>query len=289
MESSKEIIYQARYAKRHNWLQARNILERGLEENPGSEELAYELAMLYFNRNQFKLAIKACQRALLFESSDRLNYLSASSFLNLREYEIAIDYFNRIKEEFPEHLYNKAVALARLKRYEEAITLTEKVLSYGVKSQVPYVFLGELHYLKKEYKETINICNKAENIYGPSGELHFLRGMSWRALQNVLKAYWDFHKAEVFKIRNTEYYRNYGLVAEGLGKIEKAISLFRESIKCSPESIASYMELFRLYLSNDMLIEASSLLKQAKNSLPESFPLTVMYNRVLDKLQESNH
>jgi len=287
MEAVKKILIQARYEKSRNWLKARKLMEDGLQAFPGNEILTQELALLYVTQKKYNEAIKVCQKSLLIEHSDQLCYVIASCFLNLHEYQIAVDYFDRINKEFPEHLYNKAVALARCRRYDEAVTLAEKVLDYKVKSPVPSLFLAELSFIQKDYMKTVRICNQVEKRFGVSGELYFMRGMAWRALKNILRAYWEFHKAENFHVKNPEYYRIYGLVAEGIGKTEKAIELFGEAISRAPENVGAYMELFRLYLSNNMLEEATELLFKARDTLPESFPLTVMYNRVIDRLHDA--
>ncbi|MCF7920395.1 MAG: tetratricopeptide repeat protein [Candidatus Cloacimonetes bacterium] len=289
MEEIKKILIQARFEMKRNWLKAMQLLEDGQESYPDCEDIALELAQLHILQKRFADAIKVCQKTLLFKHNDQLCYLIGCCFLNLGEYEIAVDYLERVRDEFPEHLYNKAVALARCNRFDEAIMLTEKVMSYRVKSPVPHLLLAELFFIKKEYAKSVEICDQVERIYGASGELYFMRGMSWRAQNNIIRAYWDFHEAEKFKIFNPEYYRNYGLVAEGIGKTEKAIGLLKEAIRLAPGNVGAYMELFRLYLANNLLLEASTLLKQARSTLPESFPLTVMYNRVIDRLQDADH
>lgn len=288
MEEIKTLLVEARHARRSNWLKCKLLLEEGIRQYPENRELAIELAHVYISKQKFSDAIRVCQKALLFNHDDNLCYIIASCFLNLREYAIALDYFDRIQSEFPEHLYNKAVALARCNRYDESIKLTKRVLDYRVKSVVPYLFLAELYLIKKDYKRSISICDRIESSFGLSGEVFFLRGLCWQSLGNQLRAYWDFHRGEIFRINKPEYYRNYGIVAEGIGKTEKAIELFKQAIEMAPESVGSYMELFRLYLSNNMLLEASDLLKKARNTLPESFPLTLMYNRVIDRLHQTD-
>jgi len=289
MNDIKEILVKANYARKSNWLQAEKILQDGLEMYPQSDELSVELADLYFRNRYYRQAIKTCQSALMYHDRNDLIKIIANSFLSLKEYRIAIDYYQKISNEKPEILYNMAVAYARLNKHEKAIELINKVIEYDIKTPVPYILLAELYLSTKKYKEVISCCNRAESISGISGDILFIRGMAWLAQKNLLKAYWDFHLGEGFKISNPEYYRSYGIVCEGIGKTDQAISLLKKAIDYAPDRPGSYLELFRIYFSNNMLTEATDLLQQARDALPSDFPLTIMYNQIIDRLTESHH
>jgi len=288
MDEIRKILVKARHDRKVNWLQAQKLLSESLKKYPESAELTIELADIYFQKKRYRQAINVCQTALLSIDNEELIIIIANSFLSMREYHIANSYFQRIKQESPEILYNRAVTLARTKQFDEAIRYAQKVVAYKIKSPVPYILLAELYFNKKEYRKAINCCNRAEDISGLSSEVCFLRGMSWLAEQNLLKAYWDFHRGEMFKMQNSEYYRSYGIVCEGIGKTNKAIELLQRSIEIAPQKPGAYLELFRLFLAHNMLDSAGELLQTARNSLPEDFPLAIMYNKIIDRLTESH-
>ena len=288
MDEKKELLIQARFEEKRNWLKARKILSNGLKKSPESAELALELAKLYSKRKQYRRAISVCQNTLLYTDNEELLITIANCFLSMREYHVAVSYYKRIKRKSPELFYNRAVALARTKQFDEAVKYARYVLDYDVKSAVPHILLGELYFNKKEFNTAVKCCNQAEAIGGLSSEICFLRGMCWLAQQNYLKAYWDFHKGEIFKMRNPEYYRSYGIVCEGIGKTDKAIELLQEAIKIAPERPGAYLELIRVFLKHNMLDAAGELLQAARSSLPEDFPLAMMYNRIIDRLTEGH-
>ncbi|MCF7913334.1 MAG: tetratricopeptide repeat protein [Candidatus Cloacimonetes bacterium] len=287
MEEIKKVLVKARHARKINWLKAQKLLSESLKIYPESAELAIELADIYFQQRLYRQAINTCQTALLYTDNEELLIIIANCFLSMREYHIANSYFQRVKQESPELLYNQAVSLARTKQFEEAIRIAQKVVDYRIKSPVPYILLAELYYNQKEYHKAISCCNQAQVIAGLSSDVCFLRGMSWLAQQNLLKAYWDFHQGEIFKIGNSEYYRSYGIVCEGIGKTDKAIELLRKAIDIAPQKPGAYLELIRIYLVHNMLDSAGELLAAARNSLPEDFPLAIMYNRIIDGLTQS--
>lgn len=286
MEAVKEILTKVRYTRKMNWLHAEKLLKENLKRFPQSVELSLELADLYFKKKYYRRSISVSQNALLFSDRDEFIRNTANCFLALREYHLSLNYFNRVKKETPEQLYNKAIALARLKRLDESIKTAHKVIEYNLKSPVPYILLAELHFNKKEFKKTIYYCDQAESITGLCGDICFLRGMAWMAEKNLLKAYWDFHLGEVFDLKNPDYYRSFGIVCEGIGKTPKAIELLLKAIKLAPGRPGAYLELLRIYLLNNMLEDATDLLQQARDSLPGDFPLTMMYNQIIDRLTE---
>lgn len=287
METVKEILVRARNLKRTNWLQAERILKQGLKEYPASEELYLELSELYFQKKYYRRAINICQNALLHSRNDIFINRIGNCFLSLKEYHISLNYFEKIENVTPEQLYNKAVALAKLNRIDEALEAAFEVLEFHVKSPVPYILLGELYFNKKEFSRTVHYLDQAQKISGLSGDICFLRGMAWMGQKNLLKAYWDFHQGEVFKIQNPDYYRSYGIVCEGIGKLGKAIDLLRRAIELAPTRPGAYLELLRIYLMNSMLKAASDLMDQAREALPGDFPLTMMYNQIIDKLVDN--
>jgi len=272
-----------------NWLQAEKLLLDNLRKYPESEELAIELADIYFGKKYYRRAINICQNALLYSDNEELINIIANSFLCLGEYQIALSYYNRLQNESPELLYNKAVTLARTGQLDEAIEIARRVTEYNIKSPVPYILLAELYFYKKDFKRAVSCCSQAQSIAGISGDICYLRGMAWLAQKNILKAYWDFHQGEIFSIENPEYYRSYGIVCEGIGKTDKAIELLKKAILLAPDKPGSYLELFRIYLMNNMLELATELLHKARSSLPEDFPLTIMYNQIIGRLTESHH
>lgn len=288
MDDIKELLIKARFAKKKNWLKAQKILSEGLKKHPDSAEIALELANLYFMKKRYRQALNVSQNTLLYTESEELLIFIANCFLSMREYHVAVSYYDRIKRKSPELYYNRAVALARTKQFDEAEKYARNVLDYDVKSPVPHILMGEIYFNKKEFNQSIKCCNQAEAIGGLSSEICFLRGMSWLAQQNYLKAYWDFHKGEIFNMKNPEYYRSYGIVCEGIGKTDKAIELLQKAIKLAPDRPGAYLELIRVYLLHNMLDSVGELLHAARNSLPEDFPLAMMYNRIIDRLTEGH-
>jgi len=286
LKEINNILWKARFYKKKNWLKVRKILQEGIEEFPQEKSLHMELAELYINKKLFKKAIETYQRILEFDDNDsQVFFLIGNCFLFLKEYKIAIEYYDKIKHYFPEFLYNKAVAYTKIGRKDKGVEIIEKLLKFSTTSEIPFIFLAELHFSQHNYSKAIEVVNITEKKFGKNGNLFYLRGLAFSRLFKWIQAYIEFQAAEKMKFSSSHFYRSYGLTSEKIGKTPKAIYCLLKSINLAPSDPTSYIELIKLYLSHNKIFEAYSVLKFAQKAVPFSFPLSILRTQIMDKLK----
>jgi tetratricopeptide (TPR) repeat protein len=281
------ILWQAKFLRENNWLKARKLLKESIKECPEDIRLYKELADLYFSKKLFLKAIQIYQDILSFnkDNSDTL-FRIGNCFLSIKEYMLALEYYNEVTEKFPELYYNKSFAYSKIGKIDESIKTIKKLLSFKSSSEIPYIFLAELFFSQKKYSKAIEYLSKAEKLFGKQGNLYYLKGLAYSHLNKWLKSYVAYQKAEKMKVESYHFFRGFGLVCEKIGKIEQAIDNLLKSIKLAPSSATSYMDLIRIYLDHDRIMEAYSIIQHAKKNIPFSISLSLLYNQILQKIKQ---
>ncbi|MDY6915407.1 MAG: tetratricopeptide repeat protein [Candidatus Cloacimonadota bacterium] len=289
MSKIDKIIWQAKYGKSRNWLEIKKSLERGIKEYPQAAELYLELGRLYQYKKLYKKAINAFQQALKLDShNDELKFKIGNCFLFMREYQLALDYYLKIENDIPEYYYNRAFAYSKLGKLTIAADIIKKLISYNINSEIPYFFLAELSFNMGKYQETIKYVNIAENKFGAKATIFYLRGLAYYHQRIWLKAYLEFQNAAKMKFASPQFYRIYGITCEKVGKTNEAEENLLFSIKLAPYDPISYIELIKVHLAHDKVLEAYNIVKYAKETSISSFPLQMLKNQILKRMEEKN-
>ncbi len=288
MDRVENILWQVSYLKSNNWLKARKLLMESIEIFPKDINLKKALADLYLSKHLFKKAVHVYQQILMQDPDQvMVRFHVGNCFLSLKEFKLALNYYDQIKEVFPELLYNKSFALSKVNRIDEAIIVLENLLSVqtNVRSELPYIFLAELYYTRREFDKTIANLKKAENAFGKKGSIFYLRGLTYFNLENWLKAYLAFENAAKLRVSTPHFLKNHGLACEKIGKTAQAIDLMLKSIKKAPLDPGGYIELIKIYLAHSRVMEAYSIAQHAKKNIPFSITLSMLYDQILREVE----
>ena len=287
MDKIENLLWQVKFEIKHNWLRARNLLREAIREHPDIPELQITLADLYQSKKLYRKAINEYQQALpLSPQQSSLLFRIGNCFLSLGDYKIALSYYSQLADDFPELIYNKAFALSKLNRTDEAVEVLEKMFSqnYQISSEIPYIFLAEMYYTRQEFEKTIKCLDTAEQNFGKRASIFYLRGVTYFNLTYWLKAYLEFQNAAKMKVETAHFYKNYGLSCEKIGKTTQAIDLLLLSIKMAPLDAGGYIELIKIYLNHGSVIEAYTIAQHAKRNIPYSITLSLLYDQILQKM-----
>jgi len=292
MDKIDKVLIKIHYIKRRNWLEAIALLKKNLKIYPNSKELYLELANIYSHHKIFRKAIEMYLNALnLSENDQSLLFKIANNFLALNEFKLALDYYGRVNDRFPELFYNKAYALSKIGKTSESIALLKELIDEFNTSEIPYLFISELYFSQKYYNKAIRYIELAEKKYGQRGAFHYLKGAAYSHLDYWLKAYTEFKEADKYKNNFPHFYRSFATSAEKIGRIDEAISLLFKNLVKEPHDTSTYIELIKIYIATDDLDKAYKMIQKAQNSIPFNFPLTLLYNQVIKKIkttQEDN-
>jgi len=287
MDKVDNVLWQVKYYKSKQWLNIRNLLLECIEQYPDDLRLKKALAELYMKQKLYVKAIKIFQEILEEDDLDPITYLKIGNcFLFLKEYVLAKEYFEKSKIELPEMTYNKAFALSKIGEIDLSIKIMKQLLISHSYSVAPFIFLAELYFTKKKYGPALEYLNKAEKMFGKQANLFYLKGLAYFHQKKWIQSYIELEKTDKMKTEDHQFYRNYGLVCEKIGKTKKAIANLLKSIKLSPTSASTYMELIKLYLDHDQVMEAYSIIQHAKRNVPFSISLSFLYNQILQKINK---
>ncbi len=193
------------------------ILNEIIKIEPCFYEIYLYLGKSAFTRKKFFDAEENFLRA--FEeipNSISLNISLASIYFYFEEFEKSIEYYNRCLHLAPRYrdaLLGKAISLSYLERYEEAISVLEKLISLGK------WYLGETNYWLAWNKHRLGLLEeawldieKAKKYLPTSSEVYTLSGILAFEKNNLNKAEKDLKKALVFEPSNAEALFNLGNV-----------------------------------------------------------------------------
>ncbi len=276
------ILWQAKMQLNTNWLESKRILQTGLDEFPRNIELLLFLAEVYFSKKLFRKAIGVYHEILKIEpDNENAIFQIANSFMVINEFKLAISYYDRLYANFPELLYNKAYAYSKVGRNEKSIEILENIFNFKISSLLPYIFLAELYFLAGRHEDSIKTLEKAQQKFGKRGNISYLKGLAYYNLKNVLKAYVEFETAARLKVKSANFYKNYALTCDKIGKTEKAIELLMDGIKKNPFDPVVYIELIQIYLEHDRYGEAFSVAELAKKNVPFSVTLSMLHDKIV--------
>lgn len=286
---SENIIWKAKYLQKKNWLSAVKVLKEGIEEFPDNGELHEELGKVYSNKKLYKKAIEHYQKALnTSANTNNLNFKIGNAYLSLKKARLAINYYNKIEENFPEAMYNKAIALTNINKRKESIIILQTIVEKFPKTQIAYYFLVEQLLYEKRYKEAVSYLENAENHFGKLGKILFFKGLNYYYMKNWIKAYTEFIKAEKLKFDHAKYYQVYGLCAEKIGNTAQAIELLGKAINKDPFNSNIYIDLTNILFIHDRPYEALKIIKTAQKIDPSSILVRLTVNRILRSLGLDN-
>lgn len=287
MDKIKKVLLKVDFLKKKNFLQASQLLMEAIDIYPNSYDLHFEAGVIYAEHKFHHKAVEMFQKALVIKPhNETLLFLIGNNFLALDEYQLAIDYFWKVKEIFPELIYNKAYAYSKLGKIETSIGLMENLINSFSVSEVPYLFLSELHFLKKDYKNALKYLIFAEKRFGRRGSFHYLKGAAYSHLEQWLKAFVEYSEADKFQVNFPHFCRSYAISAEKIGKTEQAIELLYKNLDNEPEDPLTYIELIKIFIEHDELEKAQKLLQEAQPIVSLPFQFTVLYKQLINKMRQ---
>ncbi len=281
MNNLKNILWQAEFERKKNWLKAIKLLEEGKKKYPKVVDFYLLEASIYSNKKLYKKAIDNYQKAdTIRPNDDTLYFKIANCYLSLGEFKIAIYYFDKISEFLPEAQYNKAIAYSRQGKRLKAIEILEKLIASSPVSNLPFFFLSEQYIATRKFGKAILLLNEAEKQFGKRKKIFFLRGLSYTYESNWLRAFIDFKGAEKLNYNSAHFFRLMGITCEKIGKTSEGIEYLLKSLRLEPFTITTYLDLINIFLLHDRIIEAYDTLEQAKKIGNMTASLTLIQKKI---------
>lgn len=142
------------------------LLEQAIALYPENSSAYYEMALANYEQEQYEKCINYLYDNVYSngimdygQMEDSFYFLSASSYFELEDYQMAVDYYEKAVLIHPNMDYyyrDYVIALARLNRISEARQVLEKAREYGVTTDTLYLLEGEIYYIEKKYDQAGN-------------------------------------------------------------------------------------------------------------------------------------
>src|SRR5262245_11175458 len=100
-----------------------------------------------------------------------------------------------------------------------------------------YASRGLMRYLKRDYDEAIDDCNRAIELNPRQAEAYNFRGISYYAKKELEPALSDLNRSLAINPRSAQAYNNRGNIHAEMGNFEKAVPDFNQAIKLDSQLI----------------------------------------------------
>lgn len=249
------------------------FLKKALEINPENEDAIYEIAYC------FELGKKHGDAVRYFTQLIDLGPYNSHVWFNLgaacqaegnfEKAQVAFDYVIIIDDNFHAAYFNKANVLVRLERYEEAIDLYKKALSFEILDSLIYFYIGDCYDHLGNHKKALAYFEKATKKDDTMAEAWIGASSSLDMLERELEALEYAKRAIEIDNENGDYWcylaglqMKYDLHVESAKSFEHAI----ESGYTEPDLWEDYIQL-ALSLNDDDL--ALSIAKRGHDLYPD--------------------
>ena len=157
--------------------EALEIYLKILPEQKNNSKLNYLIGVIYLQSKNFELAVNFFEKTINLDKNNLGAYNNlGASLQQLRRFEQAVKVYEKVlsfKPDFTDALNNLATCFANLKKYDQAISYFEKILKINKNNSVVYNNLGNIYKELKQHKKSIENYNKALEI-NPNYHLTYL-------------------------------------------------------------------------------------------------------------------
>tara|TARA_B100000700_G_C15006595_1_gene838845 strand:+ start:93 stop:2036 length:1944 start_codon:yes stop_codon:yes gene_type:complete len=148
-----------------------------LPEQKNNSKLNYLIGVIYLQSKNFELAVDFFEKTINLDKNNLGAYNNlGASLQQLRRFEQAVKVYEKVlslKPDFTDALNNLATCFANLKKYDQAISYFEKILKINKNNSVVYNNLGNIYKELNQHKKSIENYNKALEI-NPNYHLTYL-------------------------------------------------------------------------------------------------------------------
>ena len=148
-----------------------------LPKQKNNSKLNYLIGVIYLQSKNFELAVNYFEKTINIDKNNLGAYNNlGASLQQLRRFDQAVKVYEKVlsfKPDFTDALNNLATCFANLKKYDQAISYFEKILKINKNNSVVYNNLGNIYKEINQHKKSIENYNKALEI-NPNYHLTYL-------------------------------------------------------------------------------------------------------------------
>ena len=227
----------------------------------------------YYNKD-YNSAIKLYNEALEFGEYANVYYNIGTCYLNLRDYNSAIQSFEKailLNPNFGMAYHNRGVAyMDGLDKQERAIKDFDKAIEFNPNDAGAYYNRGNAYKRLGYYERAIKDYTKSIDLNPNDPDVYCNRGVAYSQNGQIKQSMQDFSKALALNPNDAEVYSNRGVDYLRLGQYEQAIHDFDKAIAINPNYATVYSDRGTAYLKLQRYDRAIQDYDKAINLNPNS-------------------
>lgn len=218
MDLKAEVYYRM---SRKEYEKLFDLLDRGMEKFPSSDELYYYRFLVFFNTQNYSGALKNIKKAVKLQPANASYFLSfARLYRQMKLYGDAVKQYEAYaaKNPYDIFVYPEMVATCNeAGKHALAVKYAEIYLKYFEKDDQVWFRYGYAREMLKEYKKAITIYTNVLNLNGRYADAYFRRGMCYFEMSDWENAFNEFTLTLDLKPRTGEifYYRGVSRLNKG--------------------------------------------------------------------------
>ena len=226
----------------------------------------YELGHLYIRKGDFISASNAFKLALEHDKENPFYYNSlAYTYVQLEQYDIAIDYYKKAIDKNPDNEWTAVVAQALAAIYykiendnEAAIKILEYALTLTKERGSIYTLYGDIYFDNDDMEMAIKYYNMGLMNGVKDPKIYSRLAMAYWEKDSVYDAI-DSYKLAIETDKNYDVaYNNLGVIyLDTLEDTTSALPCFEQAVKLNPEYMLAHFNLGRCYAIRNKKIEAA--------------------------------
>ncbi len=233
----------------------------------------YELGHLYLKKDEKINALSAFKLALKYEENNPYFQNSlAYTYVQLEQYDIAIDLYKKALETNPNDEWSAVVAQALATIYhqikgnsEAALSMLENALLLTKDKSQIYEAIADIYYDNENLDSAIDYYSLALKEDSENPKIYSRLAMSYWEMDEIEKSIVYYSKALELDPGYEIAYNNLGVVfLDGLGDAKRASVYFKNAIELNPNYVLAHFNLAR---SHEMLDEKITAAKQYQKAL----------------------
>lgn len=240
---------------------------------PELSKCYYELGHLYLKKDEKINALSAFKLALKFDENNPYYQNSlAYAYVQLEQYDSAIDLYKKALEANPNNEWSAVVAQALAAIYhqikgnsESAIAMLENSLLLTKNKSQIYEAMADVYYDDENIDKAIEYYQYALDTDTENPKIYSRLAMAYWEKDCIEKSIIFYSKALELDPTYDIAYNNLGVVfLDGLGDASRAIEYFKTAIEINPHYVLAYFNLAR---SHEILNEKIQAAKQYQKAL----------------------
>ena len=181
-------------------------------------------------------------------------YNLGKSFLELENYDEAIEILNKLVAEKPDYANAYSIlgnALYRKNRFDESISAYQKSLAIEPDNAIALCSLAVSQYASGKYEQALQNFNASIKANPELPEAYSNRGVTLHILGRNKEALADFRRAQVLDPNAAEIENNIGVTLSQTGKRKEAHKCFEKALALNPDYDAARFNLAISFLERN--------------------------------------